>query len=261
MLNVYKSTLVLVAILSTSSVFAVESFRTRTPILSGTQLVFPQGECTAGLVLKKTGMWENMTPYRRAVRYVLTASHCGRTNDDVKVGNQVVGKFVWRSERSDLRLVRIEPSRRNFTHCSAPSTGLTCSIVTTYEPLALGKIFVSTTGIALSIRGTGAPNTNEVFCTSGHTTGINCTWGKVPTPPGWMHPVTPEITKSAETYGRNVEGGDSGGPVASFGTRGLIYGIISTKGMHWSEHPNKMTYVPIAQFFQEQPGYEIAPSN
>lgn len=228
-----------------------------TPIVAGTKLEFPTSNCTAGLVVKRTGAFNNFTEYRRALRFVVTSGHCGNVNDTVKVGGRSVGKMIWKSNINDLSLVQIEPNYRHLRYCSAPSTGLTCSIVNRYDPIALGKVILPslrTRSItAVPVIGTGSPANNEVFCTSGKTTGVICTWGKVQVP-GWMQ----TRSKSAESFGPNIQAGDSGGPVVSHS--GTVYGIIESQGDARSNYPNHMIYVPISNFFAEQPGYELAPS-
>lgn len=241
--------------------YADQPARSQTPIISGTKLTFPTMDCSAGLAVNKTGFFDNVTQYQRAVRYVVVAGHCGEVNDPVLLGHNSVGKMVWKSGKSDLGLVKIEPSKRASTHCSAPSTGMTCSIIVTYDPLAKGRVFVTQNGANVAISGVGNPGPNEVFCTSGYMSGVNCSWGKINAPSTGNYGTHIENSDTAQTVRANVEDGDSGGAVTSFGVTRKIYGIISMKGHPFGASPTNMKYVAISHFFAEQPGYAIAPSN
>ena len=258
-----KITLIVISLLGLSQhALAVEPQRESLPIVIGTSLQFPTGDCTAGLIVKKTGVFNNITPYKQAIRYVVTASHCGRTGDDVRVNGTIIGKYIWRSEESDLGLVQVEPFAQRHAVCTAPSTGPVCSIGVTYNPRAVNKVLIASQRTrseqAVPFSGTGSPADREVFCTSGAVTGILCTWGKSPMPPGWQIARQPNY-RHAETFGRNVEHGDSGGPIMSFA--GKIYGIISSRGTYFGDDPNGLTYYTTEQFFEEQPGYALAPTH
>lgn len=239
-----RSLLIFPLFFLSKSALSIDADREQIPVIAGSRIQFPRdSDCTVGLVLKKNGYWENVTAYKRAVRYILTADHCGRTGEDVRVGNSIIGTVVWRSGVSDLQLVQVPPFTRRYQHCFATSTGPYCSIGFTYEPRAVGKIMTTSRrvrgDVAIPITGTGHPSTNEVFCTSGAVTAWNCSWGLVDTPPAWLQPRI--LERTAESFAANVAYGDSGGPVAS--SSGVIYGIISAQGQHWSEHPNKMTCI------------------
>ncbi|MWJ23551.1 serine protease, partial [Clavibacter michiganensis subsp. michiganensis] len=70
--------------------------RNSLPVRAGTRLVFsdsqgparsPDYECTAGAVLTGSGILSRISPYQRAVRYVVTAKHCGGRGAHVRVGD------------------------------------------------------------------------------------------------------------------------------------------------------------------------------
>ena len=56
------------------------SFMLSRAIMAGTKLVGVRGACTAGLVLKDDSALSGLTEYRRSVRVVLTAGHCGNSS-------------------------------------------------------------------------------------------------------------------------------------------------------------------------------------
>lgn len=243
--------------------FAAGPIRQSLPIVAGTKLAYPGGSsCTAGLVLRWTGALSNLTTYQRAVRYVLTAGHCGGVDTEVKVADVSVGKVIWKSGKYDLALIRVEPSATRHAVCSAPSSGISCSIAVDYTPRAVNKIILPSLHTRseepIPVTGTGAPSANEVFCTSGAATGVMCTWGKEHVA-GWAHPIENDTFHYAETYSRNIVQGDSGGPVAS--AAGTVYGIIAEFGRPETHADTSMRYHSIDQFFSEQPGYALAPTN
>ena len=242
--------------------FAQGPIRQSLPIVAGTKLKYPVGDCTAGLVLRWTGSLNNLTTYQRAVRYVLTAGHCGGVNTEVKVADISVGKIIWKSGKYDMALLRVEPSATRHAVCSAPSTGMSCSIAINYTPRAVNQIILPsfrTRGEGtVPVTGIGQPFANEVFCTSGASTGVIFSWG-VEHISGWAHPGSADKFHYAETYGSNIISGDSGGPVAS--SSGKIYGIIAQYGRPETHSDTLMRYHSIDQFFSEQPGYALAPTN
>jgi hypothetical protein len=244
-----------------SPAFAVDPGRQELPIVAGTELAFPTGNCTAGLVLVADGVLWNVTQYQRAVRYVLTAGHCGEVNDAVGLntassGRKQVGKVIWKSGVSDLELVRIEPDSQRGETCSVTSTGPFCTITVNYTPRAFGRV-ITTAGSQLSVTGVSAPSDTEIFCTSGKTTNFMCTWH--------TYTLDPPIRGAdagvvyAETTASNTDAGDSGGPVVSR-SGGVNYGIILGGGNPDGREPTVMPYTPISQFSSEQSGYSLAPA-
>jgi hypothetical protein len=213
------------------------------------------------LVLQATGLLSNVTDYQRAVRYVLTAGHCGNVNDAISVytnpaGQVQVGTVIWKSGISDLEVIRIEPDSQRGQVCGVTSTGPFCTITVTYTPRAVGRVMMSG-GSTVPVTGTGTPTDPEIFCTSGKSTNVLCTW----------HTYTPDPplagaaagTAYAETTASNVDFGDSGGPVLSR-SGGIVYGIMQAAGKPDGLHPTSMAYTAISQFFTEQSGYALAPA-
>ena len=238
--------------------------RQQLPIVAGTELAFEGGWCTAGLVLQANGVWSNLIQYRAATRYVLTAGHCGDSGDSVRVETDyedvVAGTVTWKSDVSDLALVEVPPGQTRREQCSVSSFGEVCSIVVDYYPRATGDVILNTAASNIgggrqtrAVAGTGTPGTDEVFCTSGMTTNVLCTWSAVD------HSIRnqPAGAVYAETSASNVVSGDSGGPVVS--RSGTVYGIIIGPGRPTSSITTFMAYTTIGQFFSEQSGYSLAP--
>lgn len=256
-----KALALTVAMTAASQSHAADFMRTVQPVIAGTQIHTELGTCTVGLILKGSGFLSNVTAYQKAVRYGVTAGHCVKNmKSDVRVGDTSVGKFVWKSQETDLALFRIEPVAKRYTHCTAPSTGLNCSINYVYEPRALGNIFLgslrSRSLSAVPVIGTGSPGRNEVFCTSGSNSGVICAWGVLPPNVAFAQPSGHE--QIAESYTATVLPTDSGGPVSS--SSGVVYGIIVAMGNKNTSSETRMNYVPIQEFFKEQKAYELAPS-
>jgi len=214
--------------------------RQQLPIVAGTELSFEGSWCTAGLVLQANGFLSNLTQYRVATRYVLTAGHCGDVGESVSVETDseeiVVGTVTWKSEVSDLALVEVPPGQTRRQQCSVGSSGEFCTIVIDYYPRATGDVILNTPAADIgggrqtrAVTGTGTPSTNEVFCTSGRTTDILCTWGAV----DFSAENQPAGTAWAETFASNVVAGDSGGPVVS--RSGTVYGVIGGTGIPATE--------------------------
>ncbi|WP_372171700.1 hypothetical protein [Xanthomonas axonopodis] len=253
------------AFLASASALAIDQARLRQPVVGGTVLTMSLGNrCTAGLVLKQTGFLANLTPYRRAVRFVLTAGHCGDYNSTVSVDGADLGYVSWKSSVSDLELIRVEPVLHNYRHCEAPSTGIHCTIVSTYEPRAVGKVLLSRAILYRSRAGgldtiavnghTPAPPTDR-FCTSGMSTDVLCDWTDARIPANFPDPGLQGLHAATPDFGGLTGPGDSGGPVVS--SSGVMHGII--KGQY--DNLNMMFYTSTAQFFREQPDYTIAPPN
>ncbi|WP_080939422.1 trypsin-like serine protease [Clavibacter michiganensis] len=237
------------------------------PIKAGTSLIFmgtnsgafhsPDSTCTAGAVMFYNRFLYRIRPYDRAVRYVLTAKHCGSMNQMVRVGDVQVGKVTWVSPTSDLALVRIEPDHTRSTHCFSGSTGRHCSIVETYTPRAIGQVILAQNRGGQEntwpVRGSGAPGAGEKFCTTGQTTGVICDYQAAPTPARVM--LQPNEV-AAVTSSINNTVGDSGGPIVS--PSGTIYGIeFAAFGAEQPLYSNYMFYIPIAHAMRELPGYAL----
>ncbi|MBD5382254.1 hypothetical protein ACR8AM_05655 [Clavibacter sepedonicus] len=237
---------------------AVDYERTQYPVVGGTALQMRGGYCTAGFVVKKDGFLANLSAASRATRYVVTAKHCGPVGTDVSVGGQYLGKVVWTSQISDLGMIEVAPNVRRIPHCSSRSTGISCIVITSYDPRAVGRVLLaslrtrSISTVPVTGFGDGAPSGDTDVCTSGATTGLSCLWT--------AHELTTEQVKyagehGATTSGTGLLGGDSGCPVVS--TSGLLYGVHSAV---FRSDPSLMTYISAGQFFLERPGYSLAPS-
>ncbi|PPU76435.1 S1 family peptidase [Xanthomonas cucurbitae] len=266
MSRLFSYALVVVSVLTfftSGSALAIDPARLHQPVVGGTVLTMSLGnECTAGLVLKQKGFLANLTPYRRAVRFVLTAGHCGDYNSAVSVRGSDLGYVSWKSNVSDLELIRVEPVNHSYRYCSAPSTGLTCSVVSRYEPRALGKVLLSRAALyrsreeglaSIAVSGHAPASPTERFCTSGRTTDVMCYWTDARIPAGKT--ITAGLLGATADFGDLIGPGDSGGPVVN--ASGVMHGIIKGNSADF----NMLLYTSTAQFFHEQPDYEIAPPN
>ncbi len=241
--------------------------RTSLPVLAGSDLrivATPSGpfysrdvRCTAGAVLRATGLLANLTSYYRAVRYVATSAHCVTLGQKVRVGNTEVGAVSWVSTDSDLALIRIEPTTSRSQYCYPISAGHRCEIVLTYEPRAVGEVFLgrnrSGQESSIPITGTGIPSDREIYCTSGASTGINCSWTQT-SPPAGIHIGPHQVT--SRTSGANTGPGDSGGFVGS--RSGTLYGIHSAGGGAINgQFADGESYVPIGVLLRERPTFAL----
>ncbi|WP_342343912.1 trypsin-like peptidase domain-containing protein [Clavibacter capsici] len=238
------------------------------PIRAGTHLIFGESrgfaytrdiDCTAGAVLTGSGIFSRITPYQRAVRYVVTAKHCGGRGAHVRVNDVQIGSVIWESPDVDLSIVRVEPAQTTRRSCYPTSAGIRCSLVSDYEPRAIGEVFAarnrSGQESSLRVAGTKVPAPREIFCTTGMVTGIMCNWISIPPPPG-LELGNQQVL--AETFSASTRQGDSGGPVVSRDMN--IIGIICDGGLPGSGDETYMSYVPIAVLFREQPFYVLATS-
>ncbi|CAM98538.1 trypsin-like peptidase domain-containing protein [Clavibacter michiganensis] len=242
--------------------------RVSLPVRAGTHLIFSDSQgparsadydCTAGAVLTGSGILSRISPYQRAVRYVVTAKHCGGRGAHVRVGDVQVGSVIWESSDADLSIVRIEPLQTTRRSCYPTSAGIRCTLVNDYEPRASGEVFGarnrSGQESSVQVAGTKVPADREIFCTSGAITGILCNWVSAPPPRGLeigSHQVV------AETFSAATRQGDSGGPVVSRDMK--IIGVICDGGLPGSGDDTYMSYLPISVLFREQPYYILATS-
>lgn len=240
----------------TLSASAVDAERIRLPIVAGTELQFPGANCTAGLVVVRTGVIARLSQYQRAVRYVVTAKHCGAMNEHVSVGGEEVGYVSWVDPAEDLELVRIEP-QRSAEFCAPSTSGFHCSGPSSYTPRAVGKVLLATLQYrylrATAVAGTGSPADGELFCISGKSSGQSCTFAVTPWRPSYGLRTPGDMAAIGQTL---VFGGDSGAPVVSHQAK--IYGILaenSTGPTH-----SIVKYVRISHFFQDAGGYALAPA-
>jgi hypothetical protein len=234
---------------------SAQTSRSDLPIVAGTRVGVPgMRQCTVGAVLRATGLLANFTEYSRGIRYLLIAEHCAQDRAEVKVGGSVVGNVVWTAPQDDLELVRVAPSTRRQVVCSGASQLHRCSIVETVTPLAVGKVILSTPfgERPIPMRPPAVPGTDESFCTSGSSTGVNCSWITTPTP---REGFRPGQVAAGHTEGIGVIVGDSGGPVV--GRQGQFYGIIVSRGL--DQNAGLMAYIPAERALHAVgSGYELA---
>jgi S1-C subfamily serine protease len=249
---------------------AVELRRQAVPIVAGTRLAMAQGgDCTAGVIMKKdTGFLRSLvSPRENATRYAVIAAHCVQRSDEVVlVAEEPVGKVVMRSPDHDLALVQIDPEVRQLTHCHVTSFGPSCSRSYSYTPRASGQVFLDTPrpgargGGPVPMVGYGVPSAGEHFCTSGSSTGTQCSWQRADIPTGsiWHQRGVP---KSARSLDAVVTKGDSGGPVVS--QSGRFYGIISDSGVLTGEPDlvDQMGYTDAHAVMVFAAGYSMAPAS
>ncbi|WP_369076222.1 trypsin-like serine protease [Curtobacterium poinsettiae] len=256
------------AVISESADAADSLARNSLPVRAGTQLVFagtrsgphfsPDAVCTAGPVVRSTGIFARLSQYARAVRYVVTAGHCAsETGQTVRVGTVSVGAVTWISGRYDLALVRIEPLSSRHQQCHSTSGGFVrCHIVVDWQPRASGQVILIRNRAgheqSVAVQGTGTPAPREIYCVSGRSSGVICSFRSVPKPPD-LEPGAGQAF--SETFGANTSDGDSGGPVVS--QSGRIYGVHVQGGDPESRFPTIEAYIPIGLFFREQPAYEV----
>ena len=241
---------------------AVDQIRTELPVVAGTELQLADDQsCTAGVVLKSTKFWDNITAYRRAVRYVVTAKHCVVLNEVIKVGGHVIGKVIWVSPSTDIALIRVPPSTNNHQACGITHSGVQrCWLDVDYWPRASGKVILGAWAARETrpepVPGAGTPAPHAHYCTSGFVTDVNCMWFSSPFPPQFEP--YPASVVGASNNVRGLQPGDSGGPV--MGYDGTIYGIISFRQQPMDPNlPYFMGYTSIARVSVELPDYVLAP--
>lgn len=185
--------------------------RDQLPIVAGTRLQVSNSTfCTVGAVLRSTSIFSNLTSYQRAKRYLLIAKHCAPYKGNIKVGGASIGTVIWTAPDDDLELVEVAPNYQRRLVCRGGSAGPDCSIVETSLPRAFGRVFLSSDGRlrAVPMRAAATPGGDETYCTSGSTTGVNCSWKTVATPP---RPLDPGGATAIHSSGYGVLQGDSGG--------------------------------------------------
>lgn len=242
--------------------------RRSVPVQAGTEIIFPGAHsgpasspdrvCTAGPVMRATGILSRISPYLRAVRYVVTAGHCASAvGQHVRVGETDIGTVSWISNQSDLALVRVEPTSTRRTQCFHTSGGFPrCAINVIWNPRAVGRVIFdynrSGHEASLAVVGSGAPTAREQFCASGRSSGSLCAFETVVVAPNSK---VPAHTTIAQSYDSNMATGDSGGPVLSRG--GRIYGVLTDVGNPDGTGEGLIGYVAISQFFAERSGYAL----
>jgi hypothetical protein len=231
--------------------------------MAGSTLNFPNNNttCTAGLILNDWSALGAITEYRRSVRFILTAGHCGSVGDHVTNPlEQVAGDVVWKSAVHDFLLIRVEP---RLDHGVAPgcmpgSGSLPCvSISSHYYPRAIGNLFVGGPQLSSNIAVNGITMSGASICISGGVGGTTC--GHTSTPRPQSFPADPpgradlSFTNGPMT---SIGEGDSGAPLYS--SNGNAFGIL-TGGWGSDGTIAGARYTPVSQFFAEQSGYGLAP--
>lgn len=233
-----------------------QSLRHQIPIVAGTAVgLVGARQCTVGAVLKSRTWLSLATPFRQATRYAVLAKHCTGVGRGIRVAGEVVGRVTWASSTYDVALATIPPSTVQRPLCSGASQLHRCTIPAA-TPRAVGRVIITNLSQpqAVPVSGTGSPSPDELFCTSGSVSFVNCGFLPAGVPPtGWG----PGELAARTTNGRNVIAGDSGGPVMSI--RGTLYGMIALGG--YPTYPNMMGYLPIETILQDL-GYEyqLAPA-
>lgn len=235
-----------------------QEVRTQLPIVAGTRVDVPGSrQCTVGAVLQATGLFSRISAFQRGIRYLVIAKHCAQNGAEIKVAGQDVGSVIWTAPDDDLEIVRVDPNVRRQPVCSGASQLHRCTIIEDVFPRARGRVFLNTPfgERPIPLSRSDAPGANETFCTSGSSTGVNCSWTTVPTP---ARGYSPGEVAAAHATGIGVIAGDSGGPVV--GVNGQFYGIIVTRGLR--ENYGLMGYIPAGRVFQKLgSGYELAGPN
>nr|WQM79103.1 hypothetical protein PCFP21_255 [Curtobacterium flaccumfaciens pv. poinsettiae]WQM79199.1 hypothetical protein PCFP23_250 [Curtobacterium flaccumfaciens pv. poinsettiae]WQM79337.1 hypothetical protein PCFP24_435 [Curtobacterium flaccumfaciens pv. poinsettiae]WQM79412.1 hypothetical protein PCFP11_325 [Curtobacterium flaccumfaciens pv. poinsettiae]WQM79447.1 hypothetical protein PCFP31_065 [Curtobacterium flaccumfaciens pv. poinsettiae] len=242
--------------LTGASPASAQDLRSELPIVAGTRLEVPgMRQCTVGAVLRSTSIFSRLTAFSRGKRYLLIAKHCAPDGADIKVGGQSVGKVIWTAPSDDLELVQVDPNFNRQVVCQ-PGSVHRCTIVEHVYPRAFGRVFLAPNGRPRTIPMTASsvPGGDERFCTSGSSTGVNCSWSTAPTPRTGF---APGEAAASHTQGIGVIAGDSGGPVV--GANGQFYGIIVTRGI--GPLLGLMGYIPSSRALSAVGSYEIAPPN
>ncbi|HEY6794193.1 MAG TPA: trypsin-like serine protease [Kineosporiaceae bacterium] len=245
---------------------AVQS-RDAEPFMAGTSLRYRDsqgttGGCTAGLVLQDNSVLGGISEYRRSVRFILTAGHCGTVGERwTTTSGAFVGNAVWKSPTHDLMLIRVEPrlDRGVAPGCEPGSSTLPCVAISShYYPRAVGKVFTGGpfNSDSIPVTGTAASDTN--ICISGGYNGTTCGHASTPQPP--EVPATPSFAQGA-LFTRGPMGllseGDSGGAV--FSNNGNVFGIPIGNWGGSDGVSRGVWYTPVDRFFAEQSGYALAP--
>jgi hypothetical protein len=221
------------------------------PIVGGSRIGTPGRSCSAGLVVRKNGIFDNLSGYQRAVRYLVTAKHCFQDGTAVTFEGEQVGEAVWQDPALDLALVRVEPIVHNNRSCAPTSAGFHCVGSVDYEPRAVSRVFLASLRTRsverIPVLSTGAAPDSTVFCSSGATSGPDCTLRSVRVTPA-MGLAPGEAVAVKRSTGDSD--GDSGGLVCS--PDGVAYGII--KGRFATSTATFIRYTRISEFFAHAPG-------
>ena len=229
------------------------------PIIAGSTVEVPGGRmCTVGAVLQSAGMFSRLTAYQRGVRYLVIAKHCvNEVGSAIRFRDEQIGEVSFMSPDRDIALVKVDPVMRRQPVCSGASQLHRCFISEDSTPRASGKILLrANNGVGvIPVAGSGDPRGDEIFCTSGSVTGVNCGWRLAAGDHDGVFPPGENVARSMRN--QSVVMGDSGGPVA--GRDGTLYGIITTRGN--GQYEGLMSYVPMSKVFDTiGPYYALAPA-
>jgi Trypsin len=236
------------------------------PFMAGTSLRHEDSRggttgCTAGVVLQDNSLPGRVTEYRRSVRFILTAGHCGEVGQQWKTtAGLIVGNVVWKSATHDLMLIRVEPrlDQGVAPGCTPGSGTLPCLAISShYYPRAVGNVFTGGPYTSDNIAVTGTTAATDRICISGGYHGTTCGHTSIPRPPGYP-PDPPDSQGLVFTRGQMalIDGGDCGGAI--FSNTGDVIGVLEG---NWGQGDvvNGARYTPIDQFFAERSGYALAP--
>ncbi|HEY6793483.1 MAG TPA: trypsin-like serine protease [Kineosporiaceae bacterium] len=207
-----------------------------------------------------------ITEYRRSVRFILTAGHCGQVGDHFTTTSGVdVGDVIWKSASHDFLLIRVEPrlDRGVAPGCVPGGSTLPCVAISShYYPRAVGRVFTGGPLQSESVAVGGWTLSGSSICVSAGFSGTVCGHTSTPTPAD-MPPDGPNQQDTAYTRGPadTIVEGDSGAPLYAF--NGNVFGVLIGKwGRVQSDGSHVMRgvhYTPVSLFFAEQSGYALAP--
>ncbi|HEY6793150.1 MAG TPA: trypsin-like serine protease [Kineosporiaceae bacterium] len=246
---------------------AVPRSRGSEPFMAGTDMHSNRAaRCTAGLVLMDNSLLGGITEYRRSVRFVLTAGHCGQVGDRFFTvpEDNVVGDVVWKSATHDLLLIRVEPrlDRGVAPGCLPGSSTLPCVAISShYYPRAVGRVFTGGPGNSDSIAVGGTTQSGVSICISGGVGGTVCGHTSAPRPPDGPPDDPTGAQQLSFTSGPATQFGDSGGPLYAFNGNvfGILYGDSRRTRADGSSESLGAIYTPVSVFFAETSGYALAP--
>jgi hypothetical protein len=248
-----------VAVAATSS--AAPQSRRAEPFMAGTLFSTANGSCTAGLILKDNSRLSGITEYRRSVRFILTAGHCGSVGDRfTTAAGTTVGDVVWKSSTHDFLLVRVEPrlDRGVAPGCIPGSQTLPCVAISShYYPRAVGRVFTGGPLQSESAPVNGTTMSGATIAISGGVGGTTIGHTSIQRPQGG--PADPPHAQDLSfTRGpmSSIGPGDSGAPLLSH--NGNVFGVLNGA---WggAAGPNGARYTKVSLFFAEQSGYALAP--
>ncbi|QWL48845.1 S1 family peptidase [Rathayibacter toxicus] len=232
-------------------------------LIAGSYISSDPIKCTVGAILTKDGYSLESNPRDKNMRYAVTAAHCTKEGGVIYgEKDSPIGKTIDVDKANDTALIELYPLTSLSCDWMTPVVGgggAHCIPVTNYRPRAVGQVHAKRNGaeMAIPLIGPGSPANGSQLCTSGIRTGVNCTFSAVPLPNKWR--LSPRLSekKAGYTSGKNIDMGDSGGPV--FNVNGLFYGIISGFAEPGSDLDGTMAYTPAEKIFARYHGYSLAP--